>query len=58
MNMIRAIGIALILIGIIGLILASCLPCLGLASVPGLLAALLTGIGFLWMCRCCCCKRD
>ena len=57
MNMIRAIGIALILIGIIGLILASCLPCLGLASVPGLLAALLTGIGFLWMCRCCC-KRD
>lgn len=48
----KAIIIVLIVVGIVGLILAGILPIIGLASIPGSLAALLSGIGFLLFCRC------
>ena len=51
--MIRMIGVALVLIGIVGLVLSGFIEALGIASLPGLLAALLSGIAFLWMCRVC-----
>ena len=55
--MIRIIGVVLVLIGIIGLVLAGFIETLGVASLPGMLAALLSGTAFLWMCRTCCNRR-
>ena len=51
--MIRIIGVLLTLIGIVGLILSGFIETLGVASLPGTLAALLSGIAFLWLCRGC-----
>ncbi|MBO4298719.1 MAG: hypothetical protein J5602_06115 [Clostridia bacterium] len=51
--MIRIIGVVLTLIGIVGLLLAGFIETLGVASLPGTLAALLSGSAFLWMCRAC-----
>ena len=52
-NMIRIIGVLLTLIGIVGLVLSGFIVELGVASLPGTLAALLSGIAFLWLCRVC-----
>lgn len=51
--MIRMIGVVLVLIGVAGLALAGFIETLGEASLPGTLAALLSGTAFLWMCRKC-----
>ncbi len=42
----KAIIIALIVLGIVGLVLSAVLPIIGLPAIPGSLAALLAGIGF------------
>jgi|GEM_PF-6328458 len=51
--MIRIIGVVLVLIGVVGLLLSGFVEALGVASLPGTLAALLSGAAFLWMCRTC-----
>lgn len=51
--MIRIIGVLLTLVGIAGLALSGFIETMGVASLPGVLAALLSGIAFLWMCRVC-----
>ncbi|MBR3502916.1 MAG: hypothetical protein IKO07_01570 [Clostridia bacterium] len=51
--MIRIIGVVLVLIGVAGLALAGFIDVMGEASLPGALAALLSGSAFLWMCRAC-----
>ena len=48
----RVIAIALIVVGIVGLILTAVLPVIGIPGIAGALAALLSGIGFLYLCRC------
>ena len=55
--MIRIIGVVLVLIGVVGLVLSGFIEVLGVASLPGTLAALLSGAAFLWMCRTCCRRR-
>ena len=50
----RIIAVALIVVGIVGLILSGVLPVIGIPGVPGSVAALLSGIGFLLLCRCSC----
>ncbi|MBQ8953813.1 MAG: hypothetical protein IJ048_06825 [Clostridia bacterium] len=51
--MIRIIGVVLVLIGVVGLVLSGFIETLGVASLAGTLAALLSGTAFLWMCRTC-----
>ncbi len=51
----RIVAIALIIVGIIGLILSAVLPVVGIPGIIGSVAALLSGIGFLMLCRC---RRD
>ena len=46
------VAIALIVVGIAGLILAGILPVIGIPGVVGAVAALLSGIGFLLLTRC------
>lgn len=48
----RIIAIALIVVGIVGLILSGVLPAIGVGGIVGSVAALLSGIGFLLLCRC------
>ena len=48
----RVVAVALIVVGIAGLILAGVLPAIGIPGVVGAVAALLSGIGFLILCRC------
>lgn len=48
----RVIAVALIVIGIAGLIISAVLPVIGISGVIGSVAALLSGIGFLMLCRC------
>ena len=48
----RIIAVALIIVGIVGLILSAVLPIIGIPGVIGGVAALLSGIGFLMLCRC------
>lgn len=51
----KAIIIALIVVGITGLILSAVLPVIGIPGIIGSVAALLSGIGFLVF-RCFCCR--
>lgn len=48
----RYVAVALIIVGIVGLILSGVLPAIGIPGVVGSVAALLSGIGFLLLCRC------
>lgn len=48
----RIIAVALIVVGIVGLILSGILPAIGLPGIIGSVAALLSGIGFLLLIRC------
>lgn len=48
----RIVAVALIVVGIVGLILSGVLPVIGLPAIPGSIAALLSGIGFLLITRC------
>lgn len=48
----RIVAIALIVVGIVGLILSGVLPAVGIPGIVGAVAALLSGIGFLVLCRC------
>lgn len=48
----RLIAVALIIVGIVGLVLSAALPVIGLPGIIGGVAALLSGIGFLVLCRC------
>jgi F0F1-type ATP synthase assembly protein I len=51
---VKAIIIALIVVGIAGLILSAVLPVVGIPGIIGSVAALLAGIGFLvYSCFCC-----
>jgi hypothetical protein len=56
------IAVALIIVGIVGLILSAVLPVIGIPGIIGSVAALLAGIGFLiFLCVCGCrdsCRRD
>lgn len=52
--MMRIVAVSLIVVGIVGLILAGVLPVIGIPGVVGAVAALLSGIGFLILCRCNC----
>ncbi len=52
----KAIIIALIVVGIAGLILSAVLPVVGIPGIIGSVAALLAGIGFL-VYRCVCCRN-
>jgi len=47
----RIIGIALVIVGVVGLILSGVLPEVGIPAIPGSVGALLSGIGFFCMCR-------
>jgi hypothetical protein len=53
---VKAIIIALIVVGIVGLILSAVLPIVGIPGIIGSVAALLAGIGFLIF-RCFCCRN-
>mgnify|MGYP000846046905 CR=1 FL=1 len=53
----KLITVALIVVGVLGLILSAVLPVVGLAGIIGALAALLTGIGFFILCFCACSCR-
>ncbi len=56
--MLKGIIIALIAVGIIGLIVSALFPVhIGIAGIIGSVAALLAGIGFLIF-KCVCCRRD
>jgi len=55
--MLVGIIIALIVVGIVGLILSAIFPgIIGIAGIIGSVAALLAGIGFLIF-KCVCCRR-
>jgi F0F1-type ATP synthase assembly protein I len=53
--MVILISVALVIVGIVGLILSAVLPVIGLPAIPGSVAALLAGIGF-FVYYCCCCR--
>ena len=53
---VKAIIIALIVVGIAGMIVSALFPIVGIGGIIGSVAALLAGIGFL-VYRCVCCRN-